>query len=175
MIYLSGYKIHNFRSRDDNPRESGEDDEEQEKAKKEIEKAINYKKNRNNKMALALLSITAICLTMLGLIAFKAFPFPIDNLLQFSSYLGIFAGASIVGAIAISASNIVKNPEIKNKDPEIYDGVNTPERLREIQRQEEKQNRDNPPPANSKQAPVASWADQVRESRRSSPPPPSQM
>ena len=99
----------------------------------EIDKAIDFKNNRNSKMAFTLIATGIASFICLALIAFNpALQAMVLNSELASTLPIIFAGisgASTIGAMFVSTSGINKNPDKTSDD--IFDGINNSKKLNE--------------------------------------------
>jgi hypothetical protein len=93
-----------------------------------VNKAINFKKNRNQKLALTSIAVTIACFTLLGLFAFANLTIPVLPFMNLG-VVGMVLGAAALGfssmltSMAISASGVSKPLPGENKQKDLHDGV----------------------------------------------------
>jgi len=106
----------------------------------DLDKAIDFKKNRNQKLSLLTIAVTAASFTLLGLFAFGSVALPILPVAGFGlveTVLGI-AGlgfASMLGSIAISATGVSKPLPNKYGKKKLHDGMIPLSKQKELDRQ----------------------------------------
>jgi hypothetical protein len=118
------------RSKQDDDYDYDEDYKTQSKIPKhqDVNKAINFKKNRNQKLALTSIAVTIACFTLLGLFAFANLTIPVLPFMNLG-VVGMVLGAAALGfssmltSMAISASGVSKPLPGENKQKDLHDGV----------------------------------------------------
>jgi uncharacterized membrane protein (DUF485 family) len=134
------------------------------KFSQEIQKAIDFKNNRNSKMASALILTGIASFICLVLIAFnptlQAIALSSELIPNLTISLGIISGVSSIAAGFVASSGIDKNPKF-HQEP-IYDGINKSHELtQESSKNKAKDSQD--PISNNSSLDQSSWVDKIKK------------
>jgi hypothetical protein len=131
---------------EDDPNDEDYNQQSKKSKGQDVDKAIDFKKNRNQKLSLLTIAVTVACFTLLGLFAFGSVALPILPVAGFGlveTVLGI-AGlgfASMLGSIAISATGVSKPLPNKYDKKNLHDGMIPLSKQKELDRQSQNHSR----------------------------------
>jgi len=111
---------------DDNLKTKSKKSKYQDPKYQDPEQAIDFKNNRNQKLAIAAIAVSFACFTLLGLFAFGGVAIPVIKgfgIAETILGIGVVGGGAIVASVAIAGSGISKQLPNQFQEGPAYDGM----------------------------------------------------